>query len=74
MKTNGMNDKSVENVLKKFEKLSIPRHELIERSFLNQKLKENYYEMIERKFDKQDLNKWALIARSIVNNTPPEML
>lgn len=50
MKISGMNDKSIENVFKKFEKLQIIWHEFIETSFLDDHFKKAYHEMIERKF------------------------
>jgi len=55
MKTSGMNEKSIENVFKKFEKLPTIWYELIKESFLNEKLKEVYYTMIEEKFKQMEL-------------------
>lgn len=50
MKTGGMNDKSIENIFKKFEKLQKTWHGFIEESFLSREYKENYSKMIIKKF------------------------
>lgn len=55
MKTSGMNEKSIENVFKKFKKLPNVWHEFINKSFLNEKLKEVYHAMIEKKFKQIEL-------------------
>lgn len=55
MKTSGMNNKSIENVFKKFEKLPAKWHEFIDKGFLNKKLKEAYQDMIENKFKQLEL-------------------
>ena len=56
MKTSGMNEKSIENVFKKFEKLLKIWHEFIDISFLNTELKERYHLMIEQKFKQVELS------------------
>jgi len=50
MKTSGMNDKSIENVFKKFEKLQNKWHTHINESFLSNEFKENYHNMIVEKY------------------------
>jgi len=50
MKTSGMNDKSIENVFKKFEKLQDKWHIFIDISFLSKEFKANYHNMIIQKF------------------------
>ncbi len=55
MKVSGMNEKSIENVFKKFEKLPTIWHEFINESFLNEELKEAYHTMIEEKFKQIEL-------------------
>ncbi|MFT6870206.1 MAG: serine/threonine-protein kinase HipA [Polaribacter sp.] len=56
MKTSGMNDKSIENVFKKFEKLQNKWHTLIHESFLSNEFKEDYHIMIEEKYKQLDIN------------------
>ncbi len=56
MKTSGMNDKSIENVFKKFEKLQNKWHNLIDDSFLSSEFKENYCNMIKEKFKQLEIN------------------
>lgn len=56
MKTSGMNDKSIENVFKKFEKLQNQWHDLINESFLSNEFKENYHNMIKEKYNQLDIN------------------
>ncbi len=55
MKTSGMNDKSIENVFKKFEKLQNIWHQFIEESFLSEEFKESYHKMIIDKFKHIDI-------------------
>jgi serine/threonine-protein kinase HipA len=55
MKTSGMNEKSIENVFKKFEKLLNIWHEFINKSFLKEEFKEAYHKMIEAKFKQVEL-------------------
>jgi len=55
MKTSGMNEKSIENVFKKFKNLLNIWHEFIEKSFLKKEFKEAYHEMIEVKFKQIEL-------------------
>lgn len=56
MKTSGMNEKSIENVFKKFEKLQKKWHILIDDSFLSNELKENYHNLIIGKYKQLDIN------------------
>ena len=56
MKTSGMNDKSIENVFKKFSKLQGVWHQFINQSFISDELKENYHAMINEKFNQIDIN------------------
>lgn len=56
MKTSGMNDKSIENVFKKFSKLQNIWHQFINESFLSDEFKENYHGMIIEKFNQIDIN------------------
>ncbi len=56
MKTSGMNDKSIENVFKKFKKLQDKWHNSIETSFLSKKYKESYHNMIIEKLEQLDIN------------------
>ena len=56
MKTSGMNDKSIENVFKKFEKLQNKWHTLINESFLSNEFKENYHNMIVEKYKQLNIN------------------
>jgi serine/threonine-protein kinase HipA len=56
MKTSGMNDKSIENVFKKFEKLQDKWHVFIDLSFLSNEFKESYHSMIIEKFNQLDIN------------------
>lgn len=56
MKTSGMNDKSIENVFGKFEKLQNPWHKFITDSFLSEKLKESYHKMITEKYKQMEIN------------------
>lgn len=56
MKTSGMNDKSIENVFKKFEKLQNKWHNLINESFLSNEFKENYHNMIKGKYKQLEIN------------------
>ena len=56
MKTSGMNDKSIENIFKKFEKLQNKWHNLINESFLSDEFKENYHNMIKEKFKQLEIN------------------
>ena len=56
MKTSGMNDKSIENVFKKFEKLQNKWHILIDESFLSNDFKESYHNMIIGKYKQLDIN------------------
>jgi len=56
MKTSGMNDKSIENVFKKFEKLQDKWHIFIDLSFLSNEFKESYHSMIIEKFNQLDIN------------------
>jgi len=56
MKTSGMNEKSIENVFKKFEKLQKKWHILIDDSFLSDNLKENYHNLIIEKYKQLDIN------------------
>ncbi|MFT5877477.1 MAG: serine/threonine-protein kinase HipA [Dokdonia sp.] len=46
MKTSGMNEKSIENVFEKFEKLQHKWHFFIDLSFLPNEFKESYHRMI----------------------------
>ena len=55
MRTSGMNDKSIENVFGKFEKLQNPWHKFINESFLSEKLKENYHKMITEKYKQMEI-------------------
>lgn len=50
MKTSGINDKTIENIFKKFETQLPYWHELIDISFLNDKFKEDYHSLIDTKF------------------------
>ena len=50
MKASGMNDKAIENVFKKFEKLQDKWHSFIDLSFISEDLKEGYRNMIIEKF------------------------
>lgn len=50
MKTSGMNDKTIDNIFKKFEKLPVKWHKFIDKSFLNDDLKTQYHAMIDKKF------------------------
>jgi len=56
MKTSGMNEKSIENVFKKFEKLQKKWHILIDDSFLSNDLKENYHNLIIAKYKQLNIN------------------
>jgi serine/threonine-protein kinase HipA len=56
MKTSGMNDKSIENVFKKFEKLQDKWHVFIDLSFLSNEFKESYHSMIIEKFNQLEIN------------------
>ena len=56
MKTGGMNDKSIENVFQKFEKLQNIWHKFIGGSFLSEQFKENYHKMVDEKFKQIDIN------------------
>jgi len=56
MKTSGMNDKSIENVFKKFEHLEDKWHVFIDASFLSKKLKESYHDMIVVKYNQLNTN------------------
>lgn len=56
MKTSGMNDKSIENVFKKFERLEDKWHVFIDASFLSKKLKESYHNMIVGKYNQLNIN------------------
>jgi serine/threonine-protein kinase HipA len=56
MKTSGMNDKSIENVFKKFERLVDKWHVFIDASFLSKKLKESYHNMIVEKYNQLNIN------------------
>lgn len=56
MKTSGMNDKSIENVFKKFERLEDKWHVFIDTSFLSKKLKESYHNMIMGKYNQLNIN------------------
>lgn len=56
MKTSGMNDKSIENIFKRFEKLQNKWHSLIHESFLSDEFKENYHNMITEKFEQLEMN------------------
>lgn len=56
MKTSGMNDKSIENVFKKFKKLQNKWHTLINESFLSNEFKENYHNMIVEKYKQLNIN------------------
>lgn len=56
MKTSGMNDKSIENVFKKFEYLEDKWHVFIDASFLSKKLKESYHNMIAEKYNQLNIN------------------
>jgi len=56
MKTSGMNDKSIENVFKKFEQLQDKWHAFIDLSFLSKEFKESYHNMIIKKFKQLDIN------------------
>jgi len=56
MKTSGMNDKSIENVFKKFESLQNKWQNLIHTSFLSNEFKENYRNMIKEKFNQLEIN------------------
>ncbi len=56
MKTSGMNDKSIENVFKKFERLEGKWHVFIDASFLSKKLKESYHNMIVGKYKQLNIN------------------
>jgi len=50
MKTGGVNDKTIDNIFKKFKKLPAKWHEFIDESFLNDDLKTQYHLMINEKF------------------------
>ena len=56
MKTSGMNDKSIENVFKKFEKLQDKWHVFIDLSFISNEFKESYHSMIIEKFNQLEIN------------------
>lgn len=56
MKTNGMNDKSIENVFKKFDQLQDKWLAFIDLSFLSNEFKERYHNMIIKKFKQLDIN------------------
>jgi len=55
MKTSGMNDKSIENVFKKFERLEDKWHVFIDTSFLSKKLKESYHNMVMEKYNQLNI-------------------
>jgi serine/threonine-protein kinase HipA len=56
MRTSGMNDKSIENVFKKFETLQDKWLIFIDSSFLSKEFKENYHNIISGKFKQLDFN------------------
>ncbi len=56
MKTSGMNDKSIENIFKKFERLQNKWYNLINESFLSDEFKENYRNMVKEKFKQLEIN------------------
>ncbi len=56
MKTSGMNDKSIENVFKKFGQLQDKWHAFIDLSFLSREFKESYHNMVITKFKQLDIN------------------
>lgn len=56
MKTSGMNDKSIENVFRKFKKLQKIWHQFIDESFLSEEFQESYHKMIIEKFKQIDIN------------------
>jgi serine/threonine-protein kinase HipA len=56
MQTSEMNDKAIDNVFKKFEKLEDKWHNFIDMSFLPKTYKESYHRMIIKKFKQLDLN------------------
>lgn len=56
MKSSGMNEKSIENVLKKFENIQNKWIQLINISFLSEDFKENYKKMIEEKFKQLEID------------------
>ncbi len=55
MSTSGMNNKSIENVFKKFARQQDKWHDLIDSSFLSEKFKENYHTMVIKKFKQLEL-------------------
>lgn len=55
MKSGGINDKSIENIFSKFEKTLVSWHSLIDNSFLNDKFKEQYHNLITQKFEQLEL-------------------
>lgn len=56
MKTSGMNDKAIENVFKKFEKLQDKWHAFIDESFLSDEFKKNYQTMVVEKFKQLEIS------------------
>lgn len=56
MRTSGMNDKSIENVFKKFEMLRDKWQPFIDSSFLSKEFKERYHNMISEKFKQLDFD------------------
>jgi len=57
MKTSEMNDKSIDNIFRKFEKLPPVWDKLIEKSFLSEERKMDYREMVEEKFKQLEIKK-----------------
>jgi serine/threonine-protein kinase HipA len=55
MKASGMNDKSIDNVFRKFEKQQHNWISFINQSFLNEEFKEKYRDLIMRKFKQMEL-------------------
>ena len=49
MNTSGINEKAIQNIFSKFEKINPKWIEIIDKSFLSKKMKDHYKELIELK-------------------------
>jgi len=56
MKTSGLNEKTIENVFEKFSELKDEWLTWIDKSFLTEKFKTEYHDMIEKKYNQLELN------------------
>ena len=55
MRTNGINEKAIDNIFKKFSKLKNKWYQKINTSFLEEETQKSYIDMIESKFDQLEL-------------------